>query len=200
MMFTRDDYMNQRCTHDDYYGQFDCPQVRDSVLRTIGLNRIIASTDEHFNDIRLTLWDSVQLPSETLRALASANGTRGYYSQSETVCIAKAVARKIRTEHNNRNERFINHTISEGTLRSEDLILAFLHTYHNMDKPVVNEDLVQRANAVLSEDETEEHDKLALLEELMEAIESLLPDNCYVGTLEGDGACFGIWENNNEKE
>ena len=47
--------MNKECTHNEYYAQFVNAAVLMRVSRMIGLDKINASKDEHFNDIPLPL-------------------------------------------------------------------------------------------------------------------------------------------------
>lgn len=43
--FTRNDYMSNRCSHAEYYGQFDSPEVRHAILRVIPMSDLMTSTD-----------------------------------------------------------------------------------------------------------------------------------------------------------
>ena len=60
-MFTRKQYMNDECSHREYYAQLVSDHIRDSVLRRFGLERIRNSLkeDQHLNNIPLHLWDSL---------------------------------------------------------------------------------------------------------------------------------------------
>lgn len=95
-MFTRAQYMNGDCSHQEYYMQFVNPQLQDSVIHAIGANRIMQSTDLHFNDIPLKYWDNLYM-------LIFASVNRGDLimakegkSLSTAVCIAKAAARNFK--------------------------------------------------------------------------------------------------------
>ena len=91
-------YMAHEVDHHAYYSQFDRPLV-DLVGRVIGVDRIKASVDPHFNDIPLHRWDALHgliLQAQGAR-IGQANGTGGV-SLSDTVCTAKAAARIIREE------------------------------------------------------------------------------------------------------
>ena len=93
-MFTREDYTSGACTHADYYAQFVTKQTRDAVRRAIGLDRIINSTNPHFNDIPLAEWDrlTTSLPAVSLRTAGD------YPTLAGLVCIAKEAARQIKQE------------------------------------------------------------------------------------------------------
>lgn len=82
--YTRKQYMSNECTHHEYYAQFATPDNVALVVRSIGANKIIASTDEYMNDIPKMLWD--RLPHH----LSVINGMT---SPSNKVCVAKACAR-----------------------------------------------------------------------------------------------------------
>lgn len=58
-MITRQDYMNGQNLHRAYYGQFVNDQVKREVLQFIGLPALLASTDEHLNDIPMKKWDAL---------------------------------------------------------------------------------------------------------------------------------------------
>lgn len=101
--FDRRAYMARECSFQAYYGQFATPAVQSLVRGRIGLKRIMASTDESFNDIPLREWDAMHgtLPDSVIRALCEsnsstyANGAK-VYSLSDTVCVVKAAARLIK--------------------------------------------------------------------------------------------------------
>ena len=96
-MKTRTQYMNKEISHNEYYGQFATSGVIDLVRAAIGEDKIKNSTDESFNDIPLRQWDNLNNSIRMIcgRSIADANGTGGI-SLSDTVCVAKAAARKIR--------------------------------------------------------------------------------------------------------
>lgn len=116
MTYTYKQYMNDECTHNDYYGQYVTPEMIKYVSRMIGREKILESKDKHFNDIQLGVWDSINVMQFINRELwinnylssldpkahpnnAEAHATRRfYYSLSDNVCVAKAAARKIRME------------------------------------------------------------------------------------------------------
>lgn len=103
--FTRNDYMSNRCSHAEYYGQFDSPAVRNAILRVIPMSDLMASRDPYMNDIKLSRWDSIRLDRETLRNLTIANGhptgTSLVYSKSDIVCLTKTIASRMVSEINN---------------------------------------------------------------------------------------------------
>ena len=83
-------YMAGDVSHKDYY-----LWLADFIgLEHIEISdkKIKASKDPHFNDIPLFLWDRMD---KRVRAMAFSKGLI-CWSLSDTVCVAKAIAEKIR--------------------------------------------------------------------------------------------------------
>ena len=99
-IISRKSYLSGSCTHAEYYGQFDSPAVRRAILMVIPLSDLMASTDPHFNDIKLSHWDAIRLPKVTRCMLSVANGheTSIIFSHSDAVCLAKMVAKRMVVE------------------------------------------------------------------------------------------------------
>jgi hypothetical protein len=101
-MIKRSEYMNGRVNHQTYYGQFVTPQVTNLVKTYIGEDKIKNSTDPHFNDISLSKWDRLSQGIIHLVGprIAEANrpspDAKTGISLSDTVCVAKEAARRIR--------------------------------------------------------------------------------------------------------
>ena len=87
MIITREQYMNHKATHREYYGQFVNDNIKQVVARRIGLKRILNSQDEHFNDIPLQEWDNVS-PVANVSTLG------------EGVCIVKEAAKQLQEDNN----------------------------------------------------------------------------------------------------
>lgn len=85
-------------------------------------------------------------------------------------------------------------TISHGTLRTEDLLSAFL-PYLDESSIVYGEALDMLQTLQSGADETEESSEV--LQSVMDAMESLAPAGMYFGNTEGDGSDFGFWPNEN---
>lgn len=94
-MYTRDDYMNKKCTHREYYGQFVTEHIKNTVVRLIGMKKLMASKDEHLNDIPLTLWDN--LPFHLSPELLKRTGDQR--TLCVHVCVMKEAARQIIEEN-----------------------------------------------------------------------------------------------------
>ena len=102
MKWTRGSYMTKECTHSEYYGQFVTEWTKKIVLSRIPAERIARSTDPHFNDIPLYIWDEMHPAIQTgittdMRNVGADN------SLSTSVCIAKETARQIKEEYDGNN-------------------------------------------------------------------------------------------------
>lgn len=110
-MKTRSEYMDSlpkygtpesTAAHRAYYAQFVNHHVRNLVLARIGMDRLLASHDEHFNDIPLAVWDSFWVshnpsmhivPPSSVAALLREAGESN--SASTGTCILKEAARQL---------------------------------------------------------------------------------------------------------
>jgi len=93
-LFTRADYLDHKCTHQQYYAQFVSEVTKNLVALHIGLDRIKASKDPHFNDISLILWDQIAhggIP----RAIAFKD-VGDTSTLVGNACIAKEAARQLK--------------------------------------------------------------------------------------------------------
>ncbi len=91
--FSRAEYLEGRCTHREYYGQFVTEEVKREVARSIGIDKLKASRDQHFNDVPLSHWDNLSHSNKSLLSIPE-NGTR-FYSLCGGVCILKEAARQL---------------------------------------------------------------------------------------------------------
>ena len=87
--------------------------------------------------------------------------------------------------------------VSEGTLRSEDLIPVLLNVCQALE--VEGVDAMRDEFVRLLDDDGEvspycDESASELTNELMDKINDACPANLYFGAHEGDGACFGFWE------
>lgn len=96
-MFTRKDYMEKKCTHREYYGQFVTSTIKSSVVGSIGLDTLLASKDDHLNDIPLKLWDNTfaYIPYYLIRKAGDA----GAQCLSNKVYVLKEAARQVIEEY-----------------------------------------------------------------------------------------------------
>lgn len=91
----RADYLEKRCTHRSYYGQFVTEQIKNLVTSRIApVSQLIeaAKTDRRFNNIPLRRWDNTILFSSTDQAMREAGD---YLTRMGQVCILKEAALQI---------------------------------------------------------------------------------------------------------
>ncbi len=87
-------------------------------------------------------------------------------------------------------------TVSEGTMRDEDLIDTFASelSYH-MKRMRLGRDQRSRYNELLKD--AREPDAADNCEDivgaLFDALNEIAPPHAYFGALDGDGACYGFW-------
>ncbi len=92
MKYTRQDYMDGKCTHDEYYGQFVTDTIRGLVLRNIGDRKYLSAAlkkDKNLNNIPLGKWDAISEAQKGLFVIDKG------WSLSNGVCILKAAAKQI---------------------------------------------------------------------------------------------------------
>lgn len=88
-------------------------------------------------------------------------------------------------------------TVSEGTLREEDLIPAFLDLLSQLDADAYQRLRDEYAQVTLDLDNgcyEWSEDASFLLDELFNKLDALAPSGYYFGALDGDGACFGFYQ------
>lgn len=100
-MITRQEYMDGKATHEQYYGQFVTDALKRAVTDRFGIETLVNSTDPHFNDIPLGQWDAFSQTMPflvSMRKVFEAQGNRGW-SLATVVCLAKEAARQVKQEH-----------------------------------------------------------------------------------------------------
>lgn len=91
--------MNNECTHEEFYTQFVTPYYVNVVLDQIGMDDILNSTNEHFNDIPLKKWDSISKCAMAAKIdYDKIKATGATYSLSTFTCILKQAAQMIKDE------------------------------------------------------------------------------------------------------
>ena len=83
-------------------------------------------------------------------------------------------------------------TFSEGTLKTDDIGFALIDALDSMNKRRAAT-LRRKFVAALDSDDLEAADEI-IYESLYPALEDYAPDGCYIGSIEGDGACIGCWQ------
>ena len=92
MAFTRKDYMSDKCTHAEYYGQLVTQGMKDHIVRAIP-QALAKSVDPVFNDIPLSTWDRLGM-AYSLRDEFKALGD--IKSDAGMVCVLKEAARQVK--------------------------------------------------------------------------------------------------------
>lgn len=91
-MFTRQDYMNNKCTHSEYYSQFVNDYTKRIVLsrwnKTVLKNAY--DKDQHFNSLSLGQWDNL-----TFLISPDFKKYGDYSTLAGCVCVLKETARHI---------------------------------------------------------------------------------------------------------
>jgi len=90
-------------------------------------------------------------------------------------------------------------TVIHGTLRAQDLILAFSDALDAIDPEATAK---IRAEGWVPESAINDDDDAWwsseapswIMDDLFDALNDAAPDGCYFGTTEGDGSDFGFWE------
>lgn len=93
-MFTRQDYMEGRCDHHEYYMEIAREVGLDYTTSSeLGRWRRALETDPHMNNIPLAYWDKIAMELGADAVVRRALKTRGdSFSLGTGVCLAKAAA------------------------------------------------------------------------------------------------------------
>jgi hypothetical protein len=94
-MISRSDYIKGQRQHRAYYAQFVVDAHYDRVRNSIGIDRILSSKDEHFNDIPLSLWDAVAVPVPAVSAQIMKE-CGDYPTLCGAVCALKEAAKQLK--------------------------------------------------------------------------------------------------------
>lgn len=91
-MFTRKQYLNGECTHEQYYEQFVTDQIKDLVLRVFGRAELTEAyqKDPNLNNIPLYHWDNLARHVNCGKAMKPCGD---YPTLAGQVCILKTAAR-----------------------------------------------------------------------------------------------------------
>ncbi len=96
-MFTRQDYLHNKCTHEEYYAQF----VDENVKRIVSLRfteKELKESGGAFDGIPLPVWDVLASwisPPERAKIRALLKERGDLPSKAGYVCILKEAARQI---------------------------------------------------------------------------------------------------------
>ena len=95
MAFTRKDYMTDKCTHEEYYGQLVTQGMKDHIALAIPQS-LAKSTDPHLNDIPLSAWDQIGFMYNGLGHEFKKLGD--FISKAGLTCVLKEAARQVKEE------------------------------------------------------------------------------------------------------
>jgi hypothetical protein len=87
-------------------------------------------------------------------------------------------------------------SISEGTMRPEDLIPTFASELDRIRDSGQYAGLVQEAYEAVNDNDCDSEDAGFILDDLLEALNEYAPPMAYFGAHEGDGASYGFWISN----
>lgn len=100
--FTRAQYLNQECTHEQYYNQFVTPAIKSLVKNSLGLDKLKEAYEagESLNTIPLTKWDSMSqfIGKDPYFLNVPMKEVGDFLTLAGIVCIAKAAARQLINE------------------------------------------------------------------------------------------------------
>lgn len=103
MTYTRAQYMADykvgpegAAAHRRFHAQFVNEQTIYHVVKYVGGEAIVKSTDEHFNDIALHLWDRA---AHWLPMAVRFNDTGDFPSDAGYVCVAKEAAMQYKERY-----------------------------------------------------------------------------------------------------
>lgn len=92
-LFTRKQYLDKECSHDQYYGQFVTQSTIDTVLSYFSKEKLTEcyASDKNLNNIKLSVWDRMPLYAATYKMKDCGD----YLTMSGHVSILKRAARMI---------------------------------------------------------------------------------------------------------
>ena len=93
-MHTRKQYLNDECTHREYYAQYVNDNLISHVEYAIGKDILLASTDD-LNDIPLSAWNNVFFSGIPLKISSIMRENGDFPTQAGSVCIVKEAAQQF---------------------------------------------------------------------------------------------------------
>ena len=104
------------------------------------------------------------------------------------------------------NKKFVGYELNHGTLRSEDLIIAFMEFLQNVKLEC---EIEKEVNEIQNEIDKLEYEDIGygtnykdqetasyiLNEDIWNLLNDIAPEFSYFSSSEGDGASFGFWTN-----
>ena len=84
-------------------------------------------------------------------------------------------------------------TLSQGTMRYEDLIPCFTNELERLDIYHVYKDLLAECHTIIKNNVYTEEGLAEILDSLLQALQDFSPAYCYFGPHVGDGVDYGYW-------
>lgn len=93
--YSRADYLNNKCTHEQYYGQYIGVGMQNLIVRRLGRDRLekAFAEDENLNTIPLHIWD-VLINFLPLGIREEMRKRGDYLTMAGNACLWKCAAKK----------------------------------------------------------------------------------------------------------
>lgn len=113
--FTQSDFINDKCSHSQYYSQYVTEGVKNVVKELMSLHILMRSKDSELNDIDLSKWGSMSYHIEGIvRPLVKQIG-EAPYTIADGVLILKEAAKSIILEEKSKRGETLQVKTSKGT-------------------------------------------------------------------------------------
>jgi len=93
-MYTRQDYLDHKCTHAEYYAQYVNAWILRLVQKQFSLDSLKEAGD-NFNGIPLEEWDLLAGWLDRAEVNAALKAHNDFWSLASCVCILKEAARQL---------------------------------------------------------------------------------------------------------
>lgn len=113
--FTQSDFINDKCSHSQYYSQYVTEGVKSALKELMGLHILMRSKDLELNDIDLSKWGSMSYYIEGIvRPLVKQIGETPY-TIADGVLILKEAAKIIISEEKYKRGDALQVKTAKGT-------------------------------------------------------------------------------------
>ena len=96
-MYTRNQYMTNKCTYNQYYNQFVTEVIKNAVSRHFTAAKLAKAydKDEYFNNIPFQSWDKLAYYCETTDMKKMYATAGEYVTKAVAVCTLKQAAKHV---------------------------------------------------------------------------------------------------------
>lgn len=91
-LFTRQDYMADKCTHEQYYAQFINDAGIEMVKKSQAYKTLIKKGTKDVSKVEAEVWDRIGTAGEAANLLKQLGD---FWTLSAAICINKAIARQL---------------------------------------------------------------------------------------------------------